>query len=52
LIATTANTTANANEIVVLDVAYRNHLHAGRIGLQDHGSPYWTKNIKIKPLTR
>lgn len=32
------------------DVAYRGHPKAGYIGLQDHGSPCWYKNIKIKSL--
>jgi hypothetical protein len=32
------------------DVAYRDHPKAGYIGLQDHGSPCWFKNIKLKPL--
>ena len=32
------------------DVAYRDHPRRGYIGLQDHGSPCWFKNIKIKPL--
>jgi hypothetical protein len=32
------------------DVAYKDHPVKGYIGLQDHGSPYWFKNIKIKPL--
>ena len=32
------------------DVAYRDHPHRGFIGLQDHGSPCWFKNIKLKPL--
>lgn len=32
------------------DIAYRNHPRTGYIGLQDHGSPCWFKNIKIKPL--
>ena len=32
------------------DVAYRDHPRKGYIGLQDHGSPCWFKNIKIKPL--
>jgi hypothetical protein len=32
------------------DIAYKNHPRLGYIGLQDHGSPCWYKNIKIKPL--
>jgi hypothetical protein len=31
-------------------VAYRQHPRTGYIGLQDHGSDCWFKNIKIKPL--
>jgi hypothetical protein len=32
------------------DIAYKDHPAKGYIGLQDHGSPCWYKNIKIKPL--
>ena len=32
------------------DIAYRSHPRHGYIGLQDHGSPCWYKNIKLKPL--
>ena len=32
------------------DVAWRDHARRGYIGLQDHGSPCWFKNIKLKPL--
>jgi hypothetical protein len=32
------------------DVAFKDHPRHGYIGLQDHGSPCWYKNIKIKPL--
>ncbi len=32
------------------DVAYKDHPRKGHIGLQDHGSPCWYKNIKLKPL--
>jgi hypothetical protein len=32
------------------DVVYKDHPRFGYIGLQDHGSPCWYKNIKIKPL--
>ncbi len=34
------------------DVAYRDHARCGYIGLQDHGSRCWFKNIKLKPLVR
>src|SRR5216683_4310218 len=30
------------------DIAYKDHPRKGYIGLQDHGSPCWFKNIKIK----
>jgi hypothetical protein len=32
------------------DIAYKDHPRRGYIGLQDHGSPCWYKNIKLKPL--
>jgi len=32
------------------DVAYKDHPRKGYIGLQDHGSPCWYKNIKLKVL--
>ena len=32
------------------DSAFRDHPRRGYIGLQDHGSPCWFKNIKLKPL--
>jgi hypothetical protein len=32
------------------DVAYKNHPRKGYIGLQDHGSPCWFKNIKLRPI--
>jgi hypothetical protein len=32
------------------DIAYKDHPRKGYIGLQDHGSPCWFKNLKIKPL--
>ena len=32
------------------DVAYKDHPRNGYIGLQDHGSDCWYKNIKLKPL--
>ncbi len=32
------------------DIAFKDHPRHGYIGLQDHGSPCWYKNIKIKPL--
>ena len=34
------------------DVAYKAHPRFGYIGLQDHGSACWYKNIKLKPLDR
>jgi hypothetical protein len=34
------------------DIAYKDHPRSGYIGLQDHGSPCWYRNIKIKPLER
>lgn len=33
------------------DIAWKDHPLRGFIGLQDHGSPCWFKNIKLKPLT-
>ena len=32
------------------DIAYRDHPRQGYIGLQDHGSNCWFKNIKIRPI--
>ncbi len=32
------------------DVAFKDHPQGGYIGLQDHGSPCWYKNIKLRPL--
>ncbi len=32
------------------DVAYKTHPRTGHIGLQDHGSDCWYKNIKLLPL--
>jgi hypothetical protein len=32
------------------DVAYKNHPRKGYIGLQDHGSNCWYRNIKLKSL--
>jgi hypothetical protein len=32
------------------DIAYKDHPRKGYIGLQDHGSPCWYKNIKLKML--
>ena len=32
------------------DVAYKDHPRKGYIGLQDHGSDCWYRNIKLKPL--
>jgi len=34
------------------DIAYKGHPRFGYIGLQDHGSACWYKNIKIKPIER
>jgi hypothetical protein len=34
------------------DIAYKSHPRFGYIGLQDHGSACWYKNIKIKKLDR
>jgi len=34
------------------DVAYKSHPRSGYIGLQDHGSACWYKNIKLKSLDR
>jgi hypothetical protein len=35
-----------------LDIAYKKHPREGYIELQDHGSPCWFKNIKIRPIRR
>jgi hypothetical protein len=32
------------------EFAYKNHPRKGYIGLQDHGSDCWFKNIKLRPL--
>ncbi|MGV3607834.1 MAG: 3-keto-disaccharide hydrolase [Planctomycetaceae bacterium] len=32
------------------DVIYKDHPRTGYIGLQDHGSDCWYRNIKLKPL--
>lgn len=32
------------------DIAYRNHPRSGYLGLQDHGSDCWYRNIKLKML--
>lgn len=32
------------------DIAFKDHPRKGYIGLQDHGSPCWYKNIKLKVL--
>lgn len=32
------------------DIAYKDHPRKGYIGLQDHGSACWFKNIKLRPL--
>jgi hypothetical protein len=34
------------------DVAYRDHPRRGYIGLQDHGSPCWFKNIKLRVIVQ
>lgn len=34
------------------DMAFKDQPRSGYIGLQDHGSPCWFKNIKLKPLAR
>lgn len=34
------------------DVVYKDHPRSGYIGLQDHGSDCWFKNIKIKPIRK
>jgi hypothetical protein len=31
------------------DVTYKDRPGTGYIGLQDHGSPCWFKNIKLRP---
>ncbi|MGP0067658.1 MAG: DUF1080 domain-containing protein [Isosphaeraceae bacterium] len=46
---TTANRRPDGSEHK-FDVAYKDHPRSGYIGLQDHGSPCWYKNIKLKPL--
>ena len=32
------------------DVVYKDHPRTGYLGLQDHGSPCWFKNLKLKPI--
>ncbi|HEY3395626.1 MAG TPA: family 16 glycoside hydrolase, partial [Lacipirellulaceae bacterium] len=32
------------------DVAYRSHPRKGYVGLQDHGSDCWYKNVKLRIL--
>ncbi len=34
------------------DLVFKDHPKHGYIGLQDHGSPCWYKNIKLKPLAK
>jgi Domain of Unknown Function (DUF1080) len=46
---TTPNRRPNGSEHK-FDVAYKDHPRVGYIGLQDHGSACWYKNIKLKPL--
>src|SRR5262249_52098568 len=33
-----------------VDIAYKDPPGTGYIGLQDHGSPCWFKNIKLRPV--
>ena len=47
--ALTASSYAEARALK-FDVAYKDHPRTGYIGLQDHGSPCWFKNIKLRPL--
>jgi hypothetical protein len=32
------------------DIAYKDHPRTGYIGLQDHGSDCWYRNVKLRPL--
>ena len=32
------------------DIAFKDHPRKGYFGLQDHGSPCWFKNIRLKQL--
>ena len=32
------------------DVAYKDHPRRGYVGLQDHGSDCWYRNIKLRPI--
>lgn len=34
------------------DIAFKDHPRSGYIGLQDHGSDCWYKNVRIKPIQR
>lgn len=34
------------------DLAYREHPREGYLGLQDHGSDCWYRNIKLRPMNR
>jgi hypothetical protein len=34
------------------DIAYKDHPRRGYIGLQDHGSPCWFRNIKLRRLAQ
>ena len=46
---TSANRRADGSEHK-FDIAYKDHPRRGYIGLQDHGSDCWYRNIKLKPL--
>lgn len=34
------------------DIAYKDHPRSGYIGLQDHGSDCWYRNIKLRPIVK
>jgi len=46
---TTANRRPDGTEHK-FDIAFKEHPRRGYIGLQDHGSPCWFKNIKLRPI--